>query len=162
MEPGGQFDFQQILAAASQVQSQLMSAQERLAETTVEGTAGGGLVKVTYDGQGEMVDVMISPDVIDASDPAECAQTLADLILAACRDASRAAAELQEETMGPLAGVLGVPGIPGPPGGPGGAGLDSLPGFPGFPGLPGVPPPASPPDAQDGPDAADDSGSGGR
>jgi DNA-binding YbaB/EbfC family protein len=105
-----------------------MNAQEQLADAMVEGTAGGGLVKVTLDGQGEIVDVYISPDTIDASDPAECAQTLADLILAACRDASRAASELQEQMMGPLASMLGQAG------GPGGIGM---PGFPGMP--PGAP-----------------------
>lgn len=166
MEPGGQFDFQQILAAASQVQSQLADAQQRLADTRVEGTAGGGLVKVILDGQGEIVDLVISPDAIDTDDPAECAQTLADLVLAACRDASRAASELQEDMMGPLASVLGqVPGGMPAPGGPGGPGLAGLPGFPGFPGLPGAPPPARPParpaDPGEPGDAEGSGGSGG-
>ncbi len=157
MEPGGQFDFQQLLAAASQMQSQLMNAQERLADATVEGTAGGGLVKVTVDGQGEIVDVVISPDAIDASDPAECAQTLADLILAACRDASRAASELQEDLMGPLASMLGQPGGSGSAG-PGGLGLPGLPGFPGLPGVPPGAPPVIRGDAEAAGDAGDPEG----
>jgi len=105
-------DMQQLLAAAQQMQNQLMSAQQELADTEVEGTAGGGLVTATVNGQGELVDLTISPAAIDATDPAETAQSVADLVLAAVRDATRAAGELQQEKMGPLAS-LGGPGGPG-------------------------------------------------
>src|SRR5215831_1667550 len=122
MEPGGQLDMQQLFAAAAQVQSQLMTAQQQLAETEIEGTAGGGLVKVTISGQGELVDVTIAKEAIDPGDPAETASTLADLVLAASRDAYRALADVQAELMGPLAGIVGGPGGSGsggtgPPGG---------------------------------------------
>jgi len=130
MEPGGQFDMQQLFAAAAQMQSQFMSAQQRLADTEVTGSAGGGLVKVTVDGQGEVTDVVIAKEAIEPGDQEETAQTLADLVLAACRDAYRALTDVQEDVMGPLAGGL--------VGGLGGAG--GLPGLPGFPGLPGMPP----------------------
>jgi nucleoid-associated protein EbfC len=106
-------DMQQLLAAAQQMQNQLMSAQQELADTEVEGTAGGGLVTATVNGQGELVDLEISAAAIDATDPAETAQSVADLVLAAVRDAYRAAGELQQEKMGPLA-ALGGPGeVPG-------------------------------------------------
>ena len=127
---------QQLFAAAAQMQSQLMSAQEQLAETEVEGSAGGGLVTVTVNGQGELVDVSISKDVIDPGDPSDTAQTLADLILAASRDAYSALGELQAELMGPLAGGLGDLG--------GSAGLSGIPGLPGMPPLPGAGPGAEP------------------
>ncbi len=126
MEPGGQIDLQQLLSAAAQMQSQLVSAQQRLAETEIEGTAGGGLVKVTIDGQGELVDLTIAREAIDPGDPEETASTVADLVLAACRDAYRALADAQEEMMGPLAGALG---------GGAGPGIGGLPGFPGLPGF---------------------------
>lgn len=116
MDPGGQMDMQQLLAAAQQMQDQLMNAQRELADTHVEGTAGGGLVKAVVNGQGELVDVTISPAAIDTADPADTAQTVADLVLAAVRDAYRAAGELQQEKMGPLAAGLGgadQPGLPG-------------------------------------------------
>jgi DNA-binding YbaB/EbfC family protein len=105
-------DMQQLLAAAQQMQHQLMSAQQELADAEVEGTAGGGLVTATVNGQGELVDLVISAAAVDAADPADAAQTVADLVLAAVRDACRAAGELQQEKMGPLA-ALGGPGGPG-------------------------------------------------
>jgi hypothetical protein len=123
---------QQLLAAAQQMQSQLMNAHQELADATVEGTAGGGLVTAVVNGQGELVDITIAAEAIDPGDPQETAQTLADLVLAACRDAYRAASELQQEKMGPFAaGFGGGEGIPGMPG---------LPGMPGAPEAPGAPP----------------------
>ncbi len=113
MDPG-QIDMQQLLAAAQQMQDQLMSAQRELADAEVEGTAGGGLVTATVNGQGQLVDLAISAAAIDVSDPAEAAQAVADLVLAAVRDAYRAAEELQQEKMGPLAGLGG--GLGGGPG----------------------------------------------
>jgi DNA-binding YbaB/EbfC family protein len=128
VEPGG-LDMQQLLAAAAEMQSQLMSAQQELAEATVEGTAGGGLVTAVVSGQGELLDLTIAPEAIDPADPAETAQTLADLVLAAIRDATRGATDLQQQAMGPLASGLGgeggMPGIPGLPGLPGQGGPDA-------------------------------------
>ena len=110
-------DMQQLLAAAQQMQEQLMTAQQELAETEVQGTAGGGLVTAQVNGQGELVDLSIAPEVIDSADPDETAQTVADLVLAAVRDAYRAASDLQQQKMGPLAG--GIPGLGGAMGLPG-------------------------------------------
>jgi DNA-binding YbaB/EbfC family protein len=110
-------DMQQLLAAAQQMQEQLMTAQQELAETEVQGTAGGGLVSARVNGQGELVDLSIAPEAIDPADPAETAQTVADLVLAAVRDAYRAAGDLQQQKMGPLAGGIGglggAMGLPG-------------------------------------------------
>ena len=97
VDPSGQLDMQQLLAAAQQMQSQLLTAQQELAEAEVEGSAGGGLVTVVVNGQGELVDVTISAGAIDPDDPEESAQTIADLILAAVRDAYDAASDLQQE-----------------------------------------------------------------
>ena len=131
MDPGGQLDMQQLLAAAQQMQSQLMSAQQELADAEVEGTAGGGLVKAVVNGQGELVDITIAAAAIDPAEPEESAQTIADLVLAAVRDAYRGVGDLQQEKMGPFAGGVG---------GAGGTGLPGLPGLPGLGGVPGDPP----------------------
>jgi nucleoid-associated protein EbfC len=107
---------QQLLQAAAAMQSQLASAQQELADAEVSGSAGGGLVTAVVNGQGELVDLAISPAAIDSSDPQETAQTLADLVLAAYRDAIRSADELQEQTMAPFAAGLSGAGFPGIPG----------------------------------------------
>ena len=141
VEPGGQLDMQQLLAAAAEMQSQLVNAQQELADASVEGTAGGGLVKAVVSGQGELLDLVIAPEAIDPADPADTAQTIADLVLAAIRDASEEAADLQERMMGPLASGFGG-GLPGLPGLPGQGGLPGLGGLPGTDpgGLPGAGP----------------------
>ncbi len=121
---------QQLLAAAQQMQSQLVTAQQELADAEVEGSAGGGLVKAVVNGQGELMDITIAPAAIDPADPEETAQTLADLVLAAVRDAYRAVGDLQQEKMGPFAalgGGLGEADLPGLPG------LSDLGGLPGDP-----------------------------
>jgi nucleoid-associated protein EbfC len=108
MEPGG-FDMQQIFAAAQQMQEQLASAQQALADSEVTGTAGGGAVRAVVSGAGELLDLTIDPSVIDPADPAESAATVADLVLAAVRDAARAASDLQQRELGAISG--GVPGL---------------------------------------------------
>ncbi|MBV9793925.1 MAG: YbaB/EbfC family nucleoid-associated protein [Actinobacteria bacterium] len=115
---------QQLLAAAQQMQEQLINAQQELADTEVSGTAGGGLVTARVNGQGELVDLTIKPEAIDADDLEETAQTIADLVLAAVRDAYARAGDLQQEKMGPFANALGggMPGLPEMPGMPGGLG----------------------------------------
>jgi len=118
---------QQLLAAAQQMQSQLVTAQQELADAEVEGSAGGGLVTAIVNGQGELVDLTIAAEAIDPADLEDSAQTLADLVLAAVRDAYRAVGDLQQEKMGPFAAGIG------------GAGDAGLPGFPGLPGLGGPP-----------------------
>jgi DNA-binding YbaB/EbfC family protein len=131
VDPSGQLDMQQLLAAAQQMQSQLLTAQQELADAEVEGSAGGGLVKVVVNGQGELVDVTIAAEAIDPADLEESAQTIADLVLAAVRDAYDAASDLQQEKMGPFAAGVG--------GDPGEAGFPGLPGLPGLPGTGGPP-----------------------
>ncbi|WP_174555116.1 YbaB/EbfC family nucleoid-associated protein [Actinomadura hibisca] len=135
MEPGG-LNIQELLQQAQRMQEQLFTAQQELAETEVQGTSGGGLVTATVNGQGEVTGLTIDPKTIDADDPADTAETIADLVLAAIRDAGRAAQELQQEKMGPLAeGLGGGGGIPGLGGGGGLPGLGG-PGAPG--GTPGL------------------------
>jgi nucleoid-associated protein EbfC len=108
-----QMDMQQLFAAAQQMQEQLMNAQQALADAEVTGTAGGGLVRVTVNGQGELMDLTIEAGAVDPSDPEETARTIADLVLAAVRDAYRAAEDLQQQQMGPFAAAMSGGGLPG-------------------------------------------------
>ncbi|CAO5226955.1 YbaB/EbfC family nucleoid-associated protein [Frankia sp. AgKG'84/4] len=114
--PAGGAPLGQILQQAQKMQAALMAAQEELAGARVDGTAGGGLVRATVNGGGELVDLTISREAVDPEDT----ETLADLILAAVRDATTNAHRLAEERMGSITGG-GFPGAPGG-GGPGGPG----------------------------------------
>jgi nucleoid-associated protein EbfC len=116
VDPASGMDMQQLLEMAQQVQEQLVNAQQELADTEVEGSAGNGLVTAKVNGQGDLVDLTISAAAIDPGDPEETAQTVADLVLAAVRNAYRAAGDLQQQKMGPLAGGLGGLGGLGLPG----------------------------------------------
>ena len=108
MFPGGQQpDLSALLQQAQQMQQQLVAAQEELARSEVTGSAGGGLVTATMTGSGELTALTISPDAVDPSDM----ETLQDLVVAAVRDAKRAADDLAASTMGPLAGGLGGGGL---------------------------------------------------
>ena len=99
----------------------------------VSGTAGGGLVRATVTGAGEVVGLDIDPTAIDPTDP----EGLADLVLAAIRDATRAAAEMQEKAMSPL--TQGLPGMPQMQGTPGMPQMPQMPQMPGMPPMPGLP-----------------------
>jgi DNA-binding YbaB/EbfC family protein len=114
MAPAPQPNMQQLLKQAQKMQQQLVAAQEELADLRVEGSAGGGLVTAIVSGSGELLDLTIDPKAVDPEDT----ETLADLILAAVRDASEAAAAAQEQKMAPLTqglGGLGAGGLPGLP-----------------------------------------------
>ena len=100
-------NMQQLMKQAQQMQQQLMAAQAELADLEVEGHAGGGLVRATMTGSGELRSLLIDPKAVDPDD----VETLQDLVVAAIRDAARAAAELTEEKVGPLAGGLSLPGF---------------------------------------------------
>jgi hypothetical protein len=103
---------QQLMKQAQKMQQQLLAAQEELAKAEVTGSAGGGLVTATVNGSSELQSLTIDPSVVDPDD----VETLQDLVVAAIRDANRAAQELASEKMGPVAGGLGGLGGLGLPG----------------------------------------------
>jgi DNA-binding YbaB/EbfC family protein len=110
MKPGGgQPNMQQLLKQAQQMQRDLAAAQDELASTEIEGSAGGGLVTAVVTGAGQVVSIRIDPSVVDRDD----VETLEDLVVAAINDATRQAADLQTARMGPLAGGLSGLGLPG-------------------------------------------------
>ena len=109
VRPGGQPNMQQLMKQAQKMQQELLAAQEELANTEVTGSAGGGLVTATVTGSSELKSVVIDPSVVDPED----VETLQDLVVAAIRDANRAAQELAGQRMGPLTQGMGGLGLPG-------------------------------------------------
>ncbi|HEY9351356.1 MAG TPA: YbaB/EbfC family nucleoid-associated protein [Acidothermales bacterium] len=113
--PGSEgIDVQQLLEQAQRMQEQLMSTQQSLAEAEFTGTAGGGMVTATVTGAGELVALDMNPSVVDPAD----VETLADLVVAAVRDANAQAHQAATEQLGPLGqgigGMLGGPAGAGP------------------------------------------------
>ncbi|QKT05992.1 YbaB/EbfC family nucleoid-associated protein [Gordonia sp. X0973] len=98
-----------LLAQAQQMQEQLMSAQQEIAQTSLTGSAGNGLVTVTGTGAGGITGITIDPKVVDPAD----VETLQDLIIGALADLDSRRDALSAEKMGPLAGGLGgsLPGL---------------------------------------------------
>ena len=92
---------------AQQMQQEMMRIQSELEAATVDGSAGGGVVKATVTGKQELVGVVIDPSAVDPSD----VEMLQDLVVAAVNDALRASRELAEQKMSAVTGGLQIPGL---------------------------------------------------
>jgi DNA-binding YbaB/EbfC family protein len=102
-------DFEKLMQQAQQMQQEVSKAQDELATETVEASAGGGMVKVKANGALEILEIKISPEAIDPSDP----ELLADMVLAAVNEALRSAQKLVETKLGGAMGGLQGLGLPG-------------------------------------------------
>jgi nucleoid-associated protein EbfC len=96
-----------LLKQAQEMQARMAKIQEELAQKTVEGSAGGGMVQVTVNGQFNLVAVKIEPSVINSSEK----EMLEDLVLAAVNDGMRKARDMVSTEMGKLTGGLKIPGL---------------------------------------------------
>ena len=92
---------------AQKLQADLARLQEELGSRTVEGTAGGGMVKARATGKQEILSIEIEKEVVDPED----LEMLQDLVTAAVNEALRKARELAAEEMGRLTGGVGIPGL---------------------------------------------------
>ncbi len=91
----------------NQMQARLAKIQQELSETQIEGSAGGGAVRVIVNGQREFVSIKIDPEFVDPED----VDMLEEAIGAAVSDAMRRAQELSEDKMSALTGGLKLPGM---------------------------------------------------
>lgn len=98
-------NFGNMMKQAQRMKAEMEKIQEEAAAKRVEGTAGGGMVTVVCNGQGEVVEVKIDPEV---AGPEEL-EMLQDLVMAAANEALRKARELMSQEMGRLTGGLGLP-----------------------------------------------------
>lgn len=90
-----------------QLQERILKIQEELASQRVEGSAGGGMVRVVANGQQEILEVHIEPEVLNPDD----IDMLSDLIVAATNDALKKARELAMSRMGSLLGGMKLPWV---------------------------------------------------
>jgi len=96
-----------MMRQAQELQAKLAKAQQELGNTTIEASSGGGVVKVTIDGQQNIQSVKISPEVINPED----VELLEDLVLTAVREAITKSQEAAAQHLGGLTGGLKIPGL---------------------------------------------------
>jgi DNA-binding YbaB/EbfC family protein len=105
------FDMNKLMQQAAEMQKQVEQMQADAANETAEASVGGGMVKVTANGAGQILSIEISPDAVDPSD----VESLQDLVLAGVNEALRSASakvEAKAEQMqSQLLGGLGLPGL---------------------------------------------------
>ena len=102
-------DIGALMKQAQAMQEKLQDAQARLAATLIEGSSGGGMVKVTLSGAGELKAVAIDESLMQ---PGE-GEVVSDLVVAAHADAKRRLDEAQQDMMKQVAGPLAGMGLPG-------------------------------------------------
>lgn len=93
-----------LMKQAQQMQEQL---QQKMAQTKVDGTSGGGMVTATMTGNKELVSIRIDKEAVDPSD----VDMLQDLIVAAVNEASRKVDEAMQSQLGGMAGGMKIPGM---------------------------------------------------
>jgi DNA-binding YbaB/EbfC family protein len=96
-----------LLKQAQEMQSRMAKIQEELAQKTVEGSAGGGMIQVTVNGQLALTAIKIDPTVINSEEK----DMLEDLVLAAVNDGMRKARDMASAEMSKLTGGLKIPGL---------------------------------------------------
>ena len=104
---------QKMMKQAQKMAEEMQAAQAKLGDIEVEGTAGGGAVRVTATGDQRIVSITIDAEVFDGPPDADDIEMLGDTVTAAVNDALDKARDAQAEAMGPLAGGLGGLGLPG-------------------------------------------------
>jgi nucleoid-associated protein EbfC len=96
-----------LLKQAQEMQARMSKIQEELGQKTVEGSAGGGMVQVTVNGQFNICAMRIDPTVISVEEK----EMLEDLVLSAVNDGMRKAREMVSAEMSKITGGLKIPGL---------------------------------------------------
>ncbi len=96
-----------MMQQAQQLQEQLLRAQQKLGESVIEVSSGGGAIKITVNGQQEIKSVKIAPEVVSADD----IEMLEDLVLTAVNEAISKSQEMAAQQLGALTGGLKIPGL---------------------------------------------------
>ena len=100
-------DMQSLLKQAQEMQRRMQDTMRSLGERMLEGSSGGGAVKVYVNGNLEVQAVKIQPAAVDPSD----VEGLEDLVTIAVRQAMNAARELKDREMQKVTGGMSLPGM---------------------------------------------------
>jgi DNA-binding YbaB/EbfC family protein len=99
----------EMMSQASKMQEEM---QQKLSQTVVEGSSGGGAVAVTMNGKKELIKVHIDPAAVASlSGPSPDVEMLEDLVVAAVNDAGRKADEAIQSSVKGALGGLNIPGL---------------------------------------------------
>ena len=96
-----------MMQQAQQLQEQLLKAQQKLGESVIEVSSGGGAIKITVNGQQEIKLVKIAPEVVSAED----VEMLEDLVLTAVNEAIAKSQEMASQQLSAFTGGLKIPGL---------------------------------------------------
>ena len=102
-------EMRKLMAQVQKMQEQMASAQADLSTREFEGSAGGGMVKATVRGSGEILRVNIDPAVIDPGDP----EMLGDLVVSAIKSAMTAMTQVAEQQTSDVTGGMDLGGLLG-------------------------------------------------
>ena len=100
-------DMRFLMKQAQQMQRKMEEIKKELAKKEIKVSSGGGMIEITINGQQEINEIKIEPDVIDVNEK----EMLEDLILAAVNEALRQSKELAAHEMGKLTGGANIPGL---------------------------------------------------
>jgi DNA-binding YbaB/EbfC family protein len=103
----GGFDARQLQDMLQQAQKQAEALQEKLKQTVIEATSGGGAVTVKMNGQKQVLETRIDPEAVKSGD----VEMLQDLITAAVNEAGRKVDQAMQASVGGMLGGLGLPGM---------------------------------------------------
>jgi DNA-binding YbaB/EbfC family protein len=103
----GGFDPRQFQEILEQAQKQAQNLQEKMAQTVVDASSGGGTVSVKMNGRKQVLQVRIDPEAVKSGD----LEMLQDLVAAAVNAASQKIDQAMQSTVGGMLGGMGIPGL---------------------------------------------------
>ncbi len=95
----------QIMKQAKAMQEKMAEMQKKIEETEIEGSSGGGAVKIVMNGKHEVKNLFIDPSIVNSNEK----EILEDLIIAALNDVNKKIAESTNDQLGSISGGMGLP-----------------------------------------------------
>ncbi len=95
----------QIMKQAKAMQEKMAEMQKKIEETEIEGSSGGGAVKIVMNGKHEVRNLFIDPSIVNSDEK----EVLEDLIIAALNDVNKKIAENTNDQLGSISGGMGLP-----------------------------------------------------
>ena len=95
----------QIMKQAKAMQEKMAEMQKKIEETEIEGSSGGGAVKIVMNGKHEVKNLFIDPSIVNSDEK----EVLEDLIIAALNDVNKKIAENTNDQLGSISGGMGLP-----------------------------------------------------